>query len=528
MPVNVLNALNRLIPRIDCRNLSLKSFTFKSPTRKQRSKPGKRLKRQNMASGSGKGQKPLGSKSTLGENHRFPAFYACYLLKSVKTPRSSATYIGSTPHPPRRIRQHNGILSAGAWKTSRNRPWEMQMVVHGFASKLAALQFEWAWQHPHLSRFLRGVEGVGSGRSRSVRLGANVSVVQAMLRTHPYTTWPLHVKLFTREAVNCWVSALAAQGSDPAVPKKRGTKSKKLTEIPNTAELTGGLPPGMAVSVELEGVDGSGKDDALNERTKRNGPIEVTDESFTSAHLAKHTRLLAMKSVKLCSVCSDPIVLATSDPLTTSLCPVSHCTGVAHLKCLSKHFLNDSAQDRITTSDIIPRGGTCPSCSEYVLWGAVIKASYRRRTGGKFVAPDLEDEEDIKDDNVAEDDCNSPIRKPTKKSQTTRQPGAAKRAPKAKGKEKAKEVESGSEQEMFDLDAISGTDEEEESPARPMQTPKKRTIKAAAKPKATMSAHHEMAHRFGVNAAMKLQSIPLEPEGEYFDLNAVSGSSGEE
>ena len=81
---------------------------------------------------------------------------------------------------------------------------------------------------------------------------------------------------------------------------------------------------------------------------------------------------------------------------------------------------------------------------------------------------------------------------------------------------------------MFDLDAISGTDEEEESPARPVQTPNKRTIKPAAKPKATMKAHHELAHRYGVNAAKKLQSIPLEPEGEYLDLNVVSGSSGEE
>lgn len=51
-------------------------------------------------------------------------------------------------------RQHNGELTAGAYKTLRGRPWAMQMLVHGFPSKLAALQFEWAWQHPDRSRHL--------------------------------------------------------------------------------------------------------------------------------------------------------------------------------------------------------------------------------------------------------------------------------------------------------------------------------------------------------------------------------------
>lgn len=49
------------------------------------------------------------STSTL-LHHTIPPFYACYLLRSLKAKRA-AIYIGSTPDPPRRIKQHNGLIT---------------------------------------------------------------------------------------------------------------------------------------------------------------------------------------------------------------------------------------------------------------------------------------------------------------------------------------------------------------------------------------------------------------------------------
>ncbi|KAI8318791.1 hypothetical protein GQ54DRAFT_266466, partial [Martensiomyces pterosporus] len=68
------------------------------------------------------------------------SFYCCYLLRSLK--------------PVRRLRQHNGEIAGGAAATRSRRPWEMLLIVHGFPSHASALQFEWAWQNPHMSRHM--------------------------------------------------------------------------------------------------------------------------------------------------------------------------------------------------------------------------------------------------------------------------------------------------------------------------------------------------------------------------------------
>jgi predicted GIY-YIG superfamily endonuclease len=92
--------------------------------------------------------------------------HACYLLRPENKHKfPTASYIGYTTHPPRRLRQHNGNIANGAHKTQSKRPWEMLLFVSGFKHRQSALQFEWAWQHPtrstkiHVDRYTKGILG---------------------------------------------------------------------------------------------------------------------------------------------------------------------------------------------------------------------------------------------------------------------------------------------------------------------------------------------------------------------------------
>ena len=66
------------------------------------------------------------------------------------------TYVGATSDFSRRIRQHNDELAGGAMYTTsavaaqHDKRWKPIFIVHGFPSKRAALQFEWALKHETL------------------------------------------------------------------------------------------------------------------------------------------------------------------------------------------------------------------------------------------------------------------------------------------------------------------------------------------------------------------------------------------
>lgn len=125
-------------------------------------------------------------------------FHACYLLVSRSSELYSAgrTYVGFTVDPPRRLKQHNGHLKyGGAKRTSKHRPWHMVAVIHGFASKTQALQFEWAWQNPVKSAALRihadRPHALKPPSTRRNTVNARLQTLAAMASIPPWCLCPL-------------------------------------------------------------------------------------------------------------------------------------------------------------------------------------------------------------------------------------------------------------------------------------------------------------------------------------------------
>ncbi|WFD35646.1 Slx4p interacting protein [Malassezia cuniculi] len=190
-----------------------------------------------------------------------PSVYGCYLLRSLSSPNRS--YVGSTNNPKRRIRQHNGEIPQGAFRTRLARPWVMDAFVFGFPSRIAALQFEWSWQNPVMTRFLRspvdsGDEDRGpplfvstrsaSGSKRRSRVSnapeAQYHVLRALLHSEPFCFWDLRVALFTEYAYGLW-SFLDARWVE-----KHGASRWKAARVTGRQ-----LPFAPKVICEFSGVD---------------------------------------------------------------------------------------------------------------------------------------------------------------------------------------------------------------------------------------------------------------------------------
>ncbi|GAB1314504.1 Slx4p interacting protein [Madurella fahalii] len=302
-----------------------------------------------------------------------PALYTVYILRS--TVRHASLYIGSTPNPPRRLSQHNGLVTGGAARTSRHslRPWEMVGLVSGFPSMTAALKFEWALTNPHISVHIpsgsritisNGVKANGQPRRPSKSLVSVLSNLHLLLRVPSFARWPLKLHFFVPEVYAVWRKQCAA------VTEKLRPGFIVATDFGGEAQGESDKEDGAAVG----GEEGPGEGERAQPRGIHALPL---DYEPIKDYVAKGQDVFAFERQGNCVVCREAM---SPEEGLQALCTNAGCEGVGHLSCWSRHFLAVREED-----SILPVQGRCPKCDKEVLWGDMMKELTLRVRGPKDV-----------------------------------------------------------------------------------------------------------------------------------------------
>ncbi|KAK4501437.1 hypothetical protein PRZ48_007246 [Zasmidium cellare] len=299
-----------------------------------------------------------------------PAFYACYLLRSIA--RHSSLYVGSTPNPQRRLRQHNGDAKGGAVRTSKIslRPWEMTCLVTGFPSKIAALQFEWAWQNPNLTRHIspgsritqskmtsRISTRTGKVRKRSARprfsLTDRLANLHLLLRSPSFARWPLKLTFYCEDVHRVW------QKWSSQTPEK--------------------LRSGIEVAMDESSRKAAAQSDPQDPPANPIG-IHALDVGYSGSkpHLEKSRAAFEGKTSSRCAVCQKT---TPATGAATLVCTNDECNAVSHLQCLSHAFLKEEKKK----DALVPTQGKCPSCKAELQWVGLVKDLSLRMRGEKEV-----------------------------------------------------------------------------------------------------------------------------------------------
>lgn len=289
--------------------------------------------------------------------------YHCYLLRSKHPRHPNSTYIGFTVDPRRRIRQHNGELTNGARRTKSKRPWEMTVVVSGFPTKAAALQFEWAWQHPKRSTKLK--HQLHKLKYRSGFKGC-LNTVALMFTVLPFSNYPLKVIALSDaafEVLGAVVKTLTLPAHSRLSCSKGTFQDLMVYQAPPDSD-------GSDV-----GGDGDDSDAQSGYWSSVSSVASVSSRGSRPAHPTSAAAGGDDEEVA-CMVCSDRRGVA-SDLIFTC----DRCLCGFHVRCLADAFLGPVMKLR----QLIPKQGTCPVCKHNIMWVGVVQAvrSATRRSAAR-------------------------------------------------------------------------------------------------------------------------------------------------
>lgn len=288
-------------------------------------------------------------------------FFGCYLLKSHHPNARGRSYIGFTVNPHRRVRQHNGELSNGAWRTKKWRPWEMVLVLYGFPTQTLALQFEWAWQHPERSLDARSAVARLSAKQKAGVAG-KIAVLMEVLNAQPWCYYPLTLQFLSSE----WA---AQRGALRVPPPHMEVTVAPLDALPEAVEEDGEEP-------EPEPWGSDSESDEGGVGMEESGVAPSTSQQLTGQADEEDSAAAGADVPGACSK-NRPGGSRRSASTTCALCGKAAnrtwvqcgCGCRTHIECLARHFLQaDPATASSTSSGAMPSRGACPGCGQQLTW----------------------------------------------------------------------------------------------------------------------------------------------------------------
>ncbi len=260
-----------------------------------------------------------------------------------------------TVDPIRRIRQHNGEVAGGAARTRRCRPWEMVLVVHGFPTQTAALQFEWAWQHPERSLDVREA-AAALGRKARYGVHGKVALLMAILGAEPWRYYPLGVRFLGAAS-----AALRAGCAEP--PAHVAVAAGPLLDMPECAAAPAPSALAAAAATTLD-ADAAVALDADAAAALLLDPAAEAPPARGGKGSRKATQ---------CALCAKAA--------TRTWAPCA-CGARCHVECLARAFLAEGGDPAAT----LPARGSCPACGAAATWSEVLLGTQNvgwRANGGR-------------------------------------------------------------------------------------------------------------------------------------------------
>lgn len=286
---------------------------------------------------------PLSSKG----KHKIPQMYGVYLLNSLS--KKTCYYVGSTPDPIRRLRQHNGELThGGAYRTKKKgyRPWRMVLYVYGFPSKISALQFEHAWQHAYQTRHIPferrlnpGKKSTGSGTT----LHSKVANCRLLLQSEGFNRLGLKVAIFNNTVYDVWLK----NRFGIIVPEDLTIDVRLSTEDLDESVIMGGNYNQLKHFVD-------------------------TNVKFQEAYFEKISKIYEdIEQPKVCQICKKEVTIQNSLN-AMCICTFGDCACIYHLDCLANKFINDEGIDN---GELLPKRGKCVGCNKVNFWNLAIRGT---------------------------------------------------------------------------------------------------------------------------------------------------------